>query len=136
MAASDDPLVLIVEDEPAQLEVLSYNLGSQGFRLDYARDGEEALLKAEEIQPDLVILDWMLPNLSGIEVCRRLKSRPETREIPIIMLTARGEEADRVRGLKTGSDDYVVKPYSVVELVARGARDAQAHPAIRRWPGA
>jgi len=119
MANATDPLVLIVEDEPAQLEVLTYNLGSEGFRLDHARDGEEALLITEEIHPDLIILDWMLPNISGIEVCRRLKSRPETRDIPIIMLTARGEEADRVRGLRTGADDYIVKPYSVVELVAR-----------------
>ena len=119
MATATDPLVLIVEDEPAQLEVLTYNLGSEGFRLAHATDGEEALLITDEMQPDLIILDWMLPNVSGIEVCRRLKTRPETRQIPIIMLTARGEEADRVRGLETGSDDYIVKPYSVNELVAR-----------------
>jgi len=119
MANATEPLVLIVEDEPAQLEVLSYNLGSEGFRLAHARDGEEALLITDETQPDLIILDWMLPNMSGIEVCRRLKTRSETKHIPIIMLTARGEEADRVRGLETGSDDYVVKPYSVNELIAR-----------------
>jgi len=119
MANSIDPLVLIVEDEPAQLEVLSYNLRSEGFRLGYALDGEEALLVAREEQPDLIILDWMLPGISGIEVCRRLKARAETSAIPVIMLTARGEEADRVRGLRTGADDYIVKPYSVMELMAR-----------------
>lgn len=119
MANATDPLVLIVEDEPAQLEVLSYNLGSEGFRVAHASDGEEALLITQEMQPDLIILDWMLPNLSGIEVCRRLRARPETKKIPIIILTARGEETDRVRGLDTGADDYVVKPYSVIELIAR-----------------
>ena len=119
MANSIDPLVLIVEDEPAQLEVLSYNLRSEGFRLGYALDGEEALLVAREEQPDLIILDWMLPGISGIEVCRRLKARAETSAIPVIMLTARGEEADRVRGLRTGADDYIVKPFSVMELMAR-----------------
>ena len=119
MANDSDPLILIVEDEPAQLEVLSYNLGSEGFRLEHAGDGEEALLLTDEAQPDLIVLDWMLPNISGIEVCRRLKAKPATQSIPIIMLTARGEESDRVRGLKTGADDYVVKPYSVIELVAR-----------------
>ncbi|GAB4230415.1 MAG: phosphate regulon transcriptional regulator PhoB [Methyloligellaceae bacterium] len=113
------PLVLIVEDEPAQLDVLSYNLDAAGFRLAHAEDGEEALLVAREVEPDLIILDWMLPNLSGIEVCRRLRARTETRHIPIIMLTARGEEADRVRGLETGADDYIVKPYSVNEMIAR-----------------
>jgi two-component system phosphate regulon response regulator PhoB len=126
MENASSPLVLIVDDEPAQLEVLSYNLGSQGFRLEQARDGEEALLVAEEVLPDLIILDWMLPNISGIEVCRRLKSKRETKHIPIIMLTARGEEGDRVRGLTIGSDDYMVKPYSVEELIAR------AHAMLRR----
>jgi len=119
MANATDPLVLIVEDEPAQLEVLTYNLSSEGFRLAHANDGEEALLMTDEMQPDLIILDWMLPNMSGIEVCRRLRARPKTKHIPIIMLTARGEETDRVRGLETGADDYIVKPYSVNELVAR-----------------
>lgn len=119
MANATDPLVLIVEDEPAQLEVLTYNLGSEGFRLAHASDGEEALLITDELQPDLIILDWMLPNVSGIEVCRRLRARAETKSIPIIMLTARGEETDRVRGLETGADDYIVKPYSVNELIAR-----------------
>ncbi len=119
MTGASDPLVLIVEDEPAQLEVLTYNLGSQGFRHAHAGDGEEALLMIDELQPDLIILDWMLPSLSGIEVCRRLKNRSDTKHIPIIILTARGEETDRVRGLETGADDYVVKPYSVKELIAR-----------------
>ena len=119
MASATEPLVLIVEDEPAQREVLTYNLASEGFRLAHADDGDEALMIADEERPDLIILDWMLPNVSGIEVCRRLKTRAETKQIPIIMLTARGEEADRVRGLETGADDYVIKPYSVKELVAR-----------------
>lgn len=119
MATASEPLVLIVEDEPAQLKVLTYNLAAEGFRLAHAGDGEEALLLMDELRPDLVILDWMLPNVSGLEVCRRLKARAGTRTIPVIMLTARGEEADRVRGLETGADDYVTKPYSVNELVAR-----------------
>ncbi len=115
----DQPTVLVVEDEPAQREVLSYNLEAEGFRVSRAEDGEQALLLAEEEAPDIIVLDWMLPNVSGIEVCRRLKSRPETRAVPVIMLSARAEEVDRVRGLETGADDYVVKPYSVVELMAR-----------------
>ncbi|WP_323764647.1 phosphate regulon transcriptional regulator PhoB [Marinovum sp.] len=115
----DQPTVLVVEDEPAQREVLSYNLEAEGFRVSRAEDGEQALLLAEEEAPDIIVLDWMLPNVSGIEVCRRLKSRPETRGVPVIMLSARAEEVDRVRGLETGADDYVVKPYSVVELMAR-----------------
>lgn len=113
------PTVLIVEDEPAQREVLAYNLEAEGYRVAQADNGEEALLIVAEDTPDLIVLDWMLPNVSGIEVCRRLKSRPETRAVPIIMLSARSEEVDRVRGLETGADDYMVKPYSVVELMAR-----------------
>jgi two-component system, OmpR family, phosphate regulon response regulator PhoB len=113
------PTVLLVEDEPAQRAVLSYNLEAEGFRVAEAANGEEALLLAGEAQPDLILLDWMLPNVSGIEVCRRLKMRPETKGVPIIMLSARSEEVDRVRGLETGADDYVIKPYSVVELMAR-----------------
>jgi two-component system, OmpR family, phosphate regulon response regulator PhoB len=113
------PLVLLVEDEPAQREVLSYNLAAEGFRVITAVDGDEAMLLAGEEVPDLILLDWMLPNLSGIEVCRRLKLRAETRAVPIIMLSARTEEVDRVRGLETGADDYIVKPYSVAELIAR-----------------
>jgi len=113
------PTVLIVEDEMAQREVLGYNLEADGFRVIKAEDGEEALLLVAEEMPDIVVLDWMMPNLSGIEVCRRLKSRPDTRGLPIIMLSARSEEVDKVRGLETGADDYVVKPYSIIELMAR-----------------
>ncbi len=113
------PLVLVVEDEPAQREVLAYNLEAEGFRVTSADSGDEALLLVAEERPDLIVLDWMLPGVSGIEICRRLKSRPETRGVPVIMLSARSEEVDRVRGLETGADDYVVKPYSVVELMAR-----------------
>lgn len=116
---ADQPVVLVVEDEHAQREVLSYNLEAEGFRVAKAVNGEEALLLVEEEAPDLIVLDWMLPNVSGIEVCRRIKARPETRNVPVIMLSARSEEVDRVRGLETGADDYVVKPYSVVELMAR-----------------
>jgi len=113
------PTVLIVEDEPAQREVLAYNLEAEGYRVAQADNGEEALLIVSEDAPDLIVLDWMLPNVSGIEVCRRLKSRPETRGVPIIMLSARSEEVDLVRGLETGADDYIIKPYSVIELMAR-----------------
>lgn len=119
MSIVPEPLVLIVEDEPAQMEVLAYNLSSVGFRLAQAGDGEEALLMIGETRPDLIVLDWMLPNVSGIEICRRLRARKDTKHIPIIMLTARGEDFDRVRGLETGADDYIVKPYSVNELIAR-----------------
>ena len=119
MAAFEDPCILIVEDEHAQMELLAYNVEAEGFRVLRATDGEEAMLIAQEDQPDLIILDWMLPNLSGIEACRQLKRKPETKNIPIVMLTARGQEEDRVRGLDTGADDYVVKPYSVNELMAR-----------------
>ena len=117
--SSDHPTVLLVEDEPAQREVLAYNLEAEGFRVARAENGEEALMLVEEGAPDLIVLDWMLPNVSGIEVCRQLKTRSDTRGVPIIMLSARSEEVDRVRGLETGADDYVVKPYSVVELMAR-----------------
>ena len=113
------PQVLLVEDEPAQREVLSYNLEAEGYAVRRAENGEEALLLVAEEAPDLVILDWMMPLMSGIEVCRQLKTRRETREIPIIMLSARSEEVDAVRGLETGADDYVVKPYSLRELMAR-----------------
>ena len=119
MATPELPMVLVVEDEPAQREVLAYNLEAEGYRVAKAEDGEEALMLVEEEAPDLIVLDWMLPNVSGIEVCRRLKTRAETRGVPIIMLSARSEEVDRVRGLETGADDYVVKPYSIVELMAR-----------------
>jgi two-component system phosphate regulon response regulator PhoB len=116
---TNQPHVLVVEDEPAQRAVLTYNLEAEGFRTSEAGNGEEALLLVEESMPDVIVLDWMLPAVSGIEVCRRLKSRVETRGVPIIMLSARSEEVDQVRGLETGADDYVVKPYSVVELMAR-----------------
>jgi two-component system phosphate regulon response regulator PhoB len=117
--SADQPRVLVVEDEPAQREVLAYNLEAEGFKVAKAETGDEALLLVEEETPDIIVLDWMLPGVSGIEVCRRVKSRTETRGIPIIMLSARSEEVDRVRGLETGADDYVIKPYSVVELMAR-----------------
>jgi two-component system phosphate regulon response regulator PhoB len=117
--AADQPRVLVVEDEPAQREVLAYNLEAEGFKVAKAETGDEALLLVEEETPDIIVLDWMLPGVSGIEVCRRVKSKTETRGIPIIMLSARSEEVDRVRGLETGADDYVIKPYSVVELMAR-----------------
>ncbi|MBT0956890.1 phosphate regulon transcriptional regulator PhoB [Alphaproteobacteria bacterium KMM 3653] len=117
--AISQPLVLLVEDEPAQREVLAYNLEAEGFRVSATDNGEEALALARDETPDLVVLDWMLPGVSGIEVCRRLKMRNETRALPVIMISARTEEVDRVRGLETGADDYVVKPYSLIELMAR-----------------
>jgi two-component system phosphate regulon response regulator PhoB len=113
------PSVLVVEDEPAQREILAYNLEAEGFRVATAESGDEAIVLFDEAAPDLVVLDWMLPGVSGIEICRRLKSNPKSRAVPIIMLSARSEEVDRVRGLETGADDYVVKPYSIVELMAR-----------------
>jgi two-component system, OmpR family, phosphate regulon response regulator PhoB len=119
MQRNTQPLVLIVEDEPAQREVLTYNLQAEGYRLAIAVNGEEALLLVDEEMPDVIVLDWMLPAVSGIEVCRQLKTRAETRAVPIIMISAKSEEVDRVRGLETGADDYVVKPYSVGELLAR-----------------
>ena len=118
MSASK-PTILLVEDEPAQRAVLAYNLKSEGFEVIEAEDGEEALVMAQESVPDLVLLDWMLPHVSGLEVCRRLKSGKATRALPVIMLSARSEELDKVRGLETGADDYMVKPYSVAELMAR-----------------
>lgn len=119
MTGAEQPMVLVVEDEPAQREVLAYNLEAEGFAVSQAGNGEEALLLVEEAAPDIIVLDWMLPSVSGIEVCRQLKARPDTRNVPIIMLSARAEDVDRVRGLETGADDYMVKPYSVVELLAR-----------------
>jgi two-component system phosphate regulon response regulator PhoB len=113
------PYVLVVEDEDALSTLLQYNLEKEGYDVTVAGDGEEALILVDERQPDLVVLDWMLPKVSGIEVCRRLRSRSETRNVPIIILTARGEETDRIRGLDTGADDYVVKPFSMTELTAR-----------------
>jgi len=114
-----NPHILIVEDEEALTLLLRYNLEAAGYEVDTVARGDEADLKLKEGTPDLVILDWMLPGLSGIELCRRLRAQPETRQLPIIMLTARGEESERIRGLATGADDYIVKPFSVPELVAR-----------------
>ncbi len=113
------PYILVVEDEEALATLLHYNLDKEGYRVDLCGDGEEALIRIDEKPPDLLILDWMLPTVSGIEVCRRLRQRPATRNLPIIMLTARGEETDRVRGLDTGADDYIVKPFMMSELCAR-----------------
>jgi two-component system, OmpR family, phosphate regulon response regulator PhoB len=113
------PRILIVEDEEPLVRLLRYNLQAEGYVVDSAGNGEEAELKLAEEVPDLVVLDWMIPNVSGIELCRRLRANPETARLPIIMLTARGEETERVRGLATGADDYIVKPFSVPELVAR-----------------
>jgi two-component system phosphate regulon response regulator PhoB len=114
-----EPLVLIVEDEPAQREVLAYNIRAEGYAVVTAEAGDEALVVVRETPPDVIVLDWMLPHVSGIEVCRQLKSSPDTMRIPVIMLSARSEEIDRVRGLETGADDYIVKPYSIAELLAR-----------------
>jgi two-component system, OmpR family, phosphate regulon response regulator PhoB len=113
------PYVLVVEDDDAISMLLNYNLDKEGYDVGLAKDGEEAMIMASERNPDLVILDWMLPKVPGIEVCRRLRAKPETRNTPIIMLTARGEESDRIRGLDMGADDYVTKPFSTTELLAR-----------------
>ncbi|HML12803.1 MAG TPA: phosphate regulon transcriptional regulator PhoB [Xanthobacteraceae bacterium] len=111
--------IMIVEDEEPLTLLLRYNLEAEGYAVDVAARGDEAEVKLKEAAPDLVVLDWMLPGMSGIELCRRLRARPETERLPIIMLTARGEESERIRGLATGADDYIVKPFSVPELVAR-----------------
>ena len=111
--------ILIVEDEPSMVELLRYNLESEGFQVTSAADGEEAMLSIEEQKPDMVLLDWMLPKLSGIEICRRLRRDQAFRNLPVIMITARAEETDRVRGLDVGADDYVSKPFSPAELMAR-----------------
>lgn len=113
------PNILVVEDEDALSTLLQYNLDKEGYEVRVAGDGEEALTLVSERLPDIIILDWMLPKISGIEVCRRLRQRPESRNVPIIMLTARGEESDRIRGLDTGADDYVIKPFAMSELSAR-----------------
>ncbi len=119
MAKPSKGRVLVVEDEPSQMEILSYNLSADGYDVAKAFSGEEGLLILEEQEVDLVLLDWMLPETSGLEVCRQIKRGKATKSIPVIMLTARGEEDDKIRGLDTGADDYVVKPYSVKELLAR-----------------
>ena len=113
------PYILVLEDEDALSTLLQYNLEKEGYEVAIAGDGEEGWLMIEERQPDLILLDWMLPKLSGIELCRRIRAKSETRNLPIIMLTARGEETDRVRGLDTGADDYMTKPFSMTELTAR-----------------
>jgi two-component system, OmpR family, phosphate regulon response regulator PhoB len=114
-----NPSILIVEDEEALTTLLRYNLEAAGYDVESVARGDDADLRLRESIPDLVILDWMLPGVSGIELCRRLRMRPETERLPIIMLTARGEESDRVRGLATGADDYLVKPFSTPEFIAR-----------------
>ena len=111
--------ILIAEDEAALAALLEYNLTHEGYTVRIALDGEEALLALDEESPDLAILDWMLPGVSGLEICRRIRARAETRDVAVVMLTARGEEEDRVRGLDTGADDYIAKPFSVPELIAR-----------------
>lgn len=120
------PRILIVEDEEALAILLRYNLAAEGYEVEHVARGDEADLVLRESPPDLLILDWMLPGLSGIEICRRLRARSETLRLPVIMLTARGEESERIRGLSLGADDYVVKPFSVPELVAR------VHALLRR----
>src|SRR3982074_1367987 len=111
--------ILVVEDEEALTTLLRYNLDAEGYDVETVARGDDADTRVKERVPDLIVLDWMLPGLSGNEVCGRLGARPETRQLPIIMLTARGEESERVRGLATGADDYIVKPFSVPELLAR-----------------
>ncbi|MEZ5871597.1 MAG: phosphate regulon transcriptional regulator PhoB [Nitratireductor sp.] len=114
-----NPAVMVVEDEESIALLLRYNLEAEGFAVEVVTRGDDAELRLQEQVPDLLLLDWMLPGLSGIELCRRLRLRPETQRLPVIMLTARGEETERVRGIATGADDYVVKPFSVPELMAR-----------------
>src|SRR6201994_4495726 len=113
------PLVLVVEDEAPLLTMLRYNLEKQGFRVEEAADGQEAMARLSESQPDIVLLDWMLPVMSGIEVCRQIRRRPQTRDLPVIMVTARTEDQDAVRGLNTGADDYITKPFTMDALLAR-----------------
>ena len=127
------PTVLIVDDEPAQIELLRYNISKAGFDTLLARDGQEAIRMTEEHEPDLVVLDWMMPEASGIDVCRELRKRTETRFLPIIMVSARGEESDRSLGLDSGADDYISKPFSPRELVARiNALLRRARPSLLR----
>ncbi len=121
--------LMIVEDDEPLVELLRYNFEAAGYDVETVMHGDEAEARLKEAVPDILILDWMLPGLSGIELCRRLRQRPATQKLPLIMLTARGEEPDRVRGFETGADDYVVKPFSVNELVARAGRLlTRAHP--------
>lgn len=126
-----ETLILIVEDEAPQAEMLRYNLESEGYRTALASDGEEGLALAETLIPDLAILDWMLPGMSGIDLCRRMRATDSTRHIPIVLLTARGEENDRVQGLDSGADDFVIKPFSPREVMARiRALLRRARPAL------
>ncbi len=113
------PMVLVVEDEASLVAMLRYNLEKQGFRVEEAVDGQEAISRITESPPDIVLLDWMLPVMSGIEVCRQIRRRPATRDLPVIMVTARSEDQDAVRGLNTGADDYITKPFSMDALLAR-----------------
>jgi two-component system phosphate regulon response regulator PhoB len=119
LAGMMKPLILVVEDEAPLLTMLRYNLEKQGFRVDEAADGQEALTKIAETRPDVVLLDWMLPVMSGIEVCRQIRRKPTTRDLPVIMVTARTEDADAVRALNTGADDYITKPFQIDTLLAR-----------------
>jgi two-component system phosphate regulon response regulator PhoB len=117
--AGGRPVVLVVEDEAALATMLRYNLEKQGYHVEEAADGQEALTRIAESPPDLVLLDWMLPTVSGLEVCRQIRRRPATRDLPVIMVTARAEDQDAVRGLNTGADDYIAKPFSIEALLAR-----------------
>ena len=119
LTSAAKPLVLVVEDEAALATMLRYNLEKQGFRVEEAVDGQEALTRMAEAAPDIVLLDWMLPVMSGIEVCRQIRRRPATRDLPVIMVTARSEDQDAVRGLNIGADDYITKPFSMDALLAR-----------------
>jgi two-component system phosphate regulon response regulator PhoB len=119
ISGASKPLVLVVEDEAALVTMLRYNLEKQGFRVEEAADGQEALTRISEVTPDLVLLDWMLPVMSGLEVCRQIRRRPATRDLPVIMVTARTEDQDAVRGLNAGADDYITKPFSIDALLAR-----------------
>jgi two-component system phosphate regulon response regulator PhoB len=119
IAGMAKPLILVVDDEAPLLTMLRYNLERQGFRVDEAADGQEALTKIAEARPDMVLLDWMLPVMSGIEVCRQIRRKPGTRDLPVIMVTARTEDADAVRALNTGADDYITKPFAIETLLAR-----------------
>ena len=126
---TDHPLILVIEDETSLTTLLRYNLESEGFRVASVENGTDAMAAIAGAKPDLVLLDWMLPGLSGIEICRKIRRDPETHDLPVILLTARGEESDRVRGLDCGADDYVVKPFGVSELIARiGAVLRRARP--------
>lgn len=126
-----EPQLLLVEDDRALADLVTFHFERAGFAVTRTGDGEEALILVDEVKPDIVILDWMIEGISGIEVCRRLRRRPQSANLPIVMLTARGEEEDRIRGLETGADDYVTKPFSPKELVARvGAVMRRIRPAL------